>query len=82
MLTASKKYSSSEFLIRTWFDSDSKRVLSCQFVEGNVSEESSVVRCNLHTALQSDSIGFGTVLLVQLSCFREYGLLCNLVNNL
>ena len=61
--------------ILTWFENDSNRVLSSQFVQRNVLDESSIFSGNLETALQSNCSSFNTVLLVKLSCFGfDYGL--------
>lgn len=53
--------------ILTCFEGKSNRVLSSQFVQGNVLDVSSILNGNLETALQSNS--FSTVLLLKLNCF-------------
>lgn len=60
--------------VLTWFNRKSNKVLSSKFVQGSVPDESSVFSGDLETALQSNGISFGTVLLVKLSCFGYNGL--------
>lgn len=54
---------------------------SSQFVQGNVSEVSSIFSGNLETAFQSYGKSFNSVLLLKLSCFRFYNGCCLTVGN-